>query len=94
MNYRLTARSCVELEEKLGTNPVNLFSSMADGSVPKLGDMLTIMQACMTEDVYEWYDAYINDGGDILSLMNLIVDIFKEAGFIPQEKQKKSTKNK
>lgn len=94
---RLTAKACVDLEKKMGTNPLNLFAEMANNqSVPKMEDLLTILQASLTtyqhgmtmDSVYELYDAMADDGMTIMDLIPLIMDIFKVSGFFSDDANK------
>ena len=36
-------------------------------------------------DVYNLYDKYCDNGGNIASLIEFILDVLKVSGFIPQE---------
>ena len=39
-------------------------------------------------DVYNLYDKYCDNGGNIASLIEFILDVLKVSGFIPQEHTK------
>lgn len=93
---RITAKACVDLEKKLGTNPLNIFIGMAQGeaiNLPSLGEMLTILHASLQayehkitmDDVYELYDSFVEEGHNYTELMPIIFDIYKVSGLIPEE---------
>ena len=93
---RITAKACVELEKKLGTNPLNIFIGMAEGNsfnLPSLGTILTILHASLQayehkitmDDVYNLYDEYVAEGHSIMDIIPFIVEVYKVSGLIPEE---------
>lgn len=90
---RLGAKACVDLEKKLGTNPVNILMAIAEkNEVPSLNTVLTIIQASLSqynpmtfEKTYELYDKYVEDGHTMLELIPVIMEVFKVSGLIPEE---------
>jgi hypothetical protein len=87
---RLTAKACIELEKKLGTNPLNLFSAMAStGELPPIGEILIILHQALLhyhhglklEEVYDLYDEFVDEGKTLVDLMPIMLDIFKVSGF-------------
>ena len=69
---RLTAKACVDLEKKLGTNPLNVFSQIAtDGSIPPLGTLILILQASLV--------TYDNVGHSVITDIpdQLMEDVYK-----------------
>lgn len=96
---RLTAKVCVDLEKKMGTNPLNVLAKMAnENAVPNLEDLLMILHASLItyqhgitlDGVYELYDAMADEGKTIMDLIPLIMDIFKVSGFFNEEADKKT----
>lgn len=90
---RLTAKACVDLEKKMGQNPLNVFAAMAETQqVPKLEDLLMVLHASLTsfnhgfslEDTYTLYDTMADQGMTIMELIPLIMDIFKVSGFFSE----------
>lgn len=93
---RLNAKACVDLEKKLGTNPLNIFVKMMgeDGNfnLPSLGDLISILHASLqayhhgisVDKAYEIYDDYVNDGHNIMDLVALISEIYKVSGLMPE----------
>jgi hypothetical protein len=93
---RITAKACVDLEKKLGTNPLNIFIGMAQSDelkLPSLNEILIIIHASLQayehkitmDDVYELYDNFIEEGHTYTDLMPIIFDIYKVSGLIPEE---------
>lgn len=94
---KLTARACVELEKKLGTNPLNILSKMAETEeVPSFEVLLNILHAAMEHfnhgismnEVYDIYDDFVDEGKTMIDLVPIILDIFKTSGFIRAENEK------
>lgn len=91
---RLTARALVDLEKKLGTNPINVFIKMSanEGYMPDLQDLITILHGSLQamehgisiDKTYEIYDEMIDEGKTIVDLVNIVIDIFKVSGLIPE----------
>lgn len=93
---RLSARSCVELERKMGKNPMNIFMKMADGSVyPNLDDMMMIFHASLQkfhhsinlEETYDIFDEYVDEGKTLIDFIPFILQIFQVSGFVPKEEE-------
>ena len=91
---RLSARNCVELEKKMKKNPLNVFMTLADGSVyPNLDDMMLIFHASLQkfhhnislEDTYDIFDEYVDEGHTLIDLIPFLLEIFQVSGLIPTE---------
>ena len=99
-NYkcRLTARACVDLEKKLGENPLNVFIRVANsnGALPSLADLITILHASLQsmehgitmDKAYELYDEFVDNGHTMMDLIPIILEIFKVSGFFTEEQVK------
>lgn len=96
---RLDAKACVDLEKKLGTNPLNIFIEIANsGKVPELNTLLLILQASMVkfnhgfnmDKVYEVYDDFIDEGHTMMDLVPVIMEAFKASGFFNEEVEEKN----
>lgn len=95
---RLTTKGCVNIENRIGQNPLNVFIQASEDKMPKMGDLMVILHECLNacnhgikiEDVYDIYDKYCEEGGDFMSLIELLVDVFTESGFIPKEQNSKN----
>lgn len=94
---RLTARSCVDLEKKLKSNPLNVFMKIANsGELPELESLILILQAAISsynhnfsiDKAYELYDEFIDEGHTMVDLIPMIMDVFKVSGFFKEESAK------
>ena len=91
---KLTTRNLVKLEKKLGKNPLSVFIGIENGEMPKLSDLLLIWQhILLAEDekkysdmsaVYDEYDNFLSEGGNLVSLMNEIIEVLQDSGVIPK----------
>ena len=98
---RLNAKSCVALEKRIGSNPLNIFMAVADNVLPPLETLLIILHQSLTEyqhgitmdDVYGIYDDYCLDGGNMMSLIQVLLQVFKDAGFLPKDEEDETEKN-
>ena len=92
---RLNAKSCVDLEKKLGTNPINVFIDMAGDNVklPSIDILITLLHYSLQtlehgitmDKTYEIYDNFIEDGHQMSDLYLVIVEVFKVSGLIREE---------
>lgn len=98
-NLKLTAKACIELEKKLGTNPLNVIVNISNNNeLPSLETILTVIHAAMTaynhgitlNDLYDIYDQYVDEGHTMFDLIPVIVDIFKVSGFIKEDESEKN----
>jgi len=96
LKLRLRAKDCVQLEKTLGTNPLNVFMSMeTKDEIPNLTAMVTILHAALQcyqhsvkmDDVLNYYDEYIEAGGSMLELLEVIGEVFDTSGFLPKDKE-------
>lgn len=101
---RLSAKRCIELEKALGKNPLKVFTDM-NGTLPSLEDLMTILHYSLVDlnhnfDEYDIFDDYCDNGGDIGSLIEYLIEVFKVSGLIPkktkeaEEVEKKNKKSK
>lgn len=88
---KITTRYMLELEDKLGFNPINLFLRMGKSEeLPPLKDVLIIFHYCLLKlnhgisfnDTLDLYDDYVMEGGSLPSLIEVIVKVFQEAGIL------------
>ena len=96
---RLTAKACVDLEKKLGTNPLNILGDFSTTNrIPDLSTMLVILHASLQaynhgitlDKVYDIYDAFVEEGNTLMELFPIIIDIFKTSGFFKEETEEKN----
>lgn len=88
---RLNTRNTIELEKKLGCNPLGVFG---DGStLPTVSQMVTILWASLQQynhgvsmnDAYEIFDNYLDDGHIMTDFFNVIIEVYKVSGLMPNE---------
>ncbi|MFX3889140.1 DUF6096 family protein [Streptococcus suis] len=96
---RLSTRQACEVEEKLGVNLLKIFMPKPGEqfNLPPLKVMLLVVQCALQkfhhgiklDDVYDLFDAYIDEGYGQTELMtDIIVPLFEVSGFIPRNKEK------
>lgn len=87
---RLTTRSVVALEKKLGCNPLAIFG---DGeTIPTITTMVDILHASLgqynhgitLEKAYEIFDQWLEDGNAITDFVAVIIEIYKVSGLIKE----------
>jgi hypothetical protein len=92
-NYklRLNTRNTIELEKKLGCNPLGIFG---DGStLPTVSQMVTILWASLQQynhsitlnDAYDIFDSYLEDGHIMTDFLPVIIEAYKVSGLMPNE---------
>ena len=100
---RLNAKSCVALEKRIGSNPLNIFMGVANNVLPSLEVLLICLHQSLTEyqhgitmdDVYDIYDKYCTEeNGSMITLIQVLLDVFKNAGFLTKDEEEgESEKN-
>ena len=101
-NYklRLTTRSVIGLERKLGGNPLKIFTDcQKDGSIPTITNMVFVLHAALQafnanitlEEAYDIFDGWLAEGHIASDFANVIIDLYKDAGLI--QKSEESEKN-
>lgn len=88
---RLNTRNTIELERKLGCNPL---AALGEG-VPTIEKLVLIIHASMqpfnhgisVDDCYNILDAYFDDGNTIKELTEVLVNLFKVSGLFPKDVQ-------
>lgn len=90
---RLNARACVDLEKKLGTNPINVFMKIAESNeLPQMETIITILHATLQpfqhnmsmENTYTLFDDYVEDGHNLMDIVPVLIEVFQESGLIPK----------
>lgn len=87
---RLGTRAVVNLEKRLGKNPIDVFTSLTGNQLPKTTDMMYILHASMEQlnhgvsidSVYDIYDEYLEEGHTLADFINVVLDVFKMSGLI------------
>lgn len=96
---RLTTRSIVNLEKKIGCNPLAIFGK--GDTVPTLTTMLMVFHAALqpynhgiTEgEAYDIFDNWLDDGHTLAEFVPVILEIYKVSGLIKEEETTNEEKN-
>lgn len=95
LKLRITTRACVDLEKKLGKNPLQIFVGVDEGRIPTVTELAATIHAALqplehgyTEaKVYDLIDKYVEDGHTISELYPVLIEAFKVSGFIKSEEE-------
>lgn len=99
---RLNTRNTVELEKKLGCNPLAIFGN--GDTVPTVSAMAHILHSSLQafhhnitiDKAYEIFDAYLAEGNVMTDFIPVILEVYKVSGLIktPQEEQEEEEEEK
>lgn len=91
----LKIKTCIQLEKKLGTNPLNVLQALDGGSMPDFETLGAIFHYCLIDmnhglsmdDSLELFSQYMqenndNKDGGIGAIILLFGKVFQDAGFI------------
>ena len=100
LNMRLTTSAIVDLESKLGCNPLVIFG-VDEPKIPTFKQMAMVLQAAIgyekpisMSNVYSLIDEYFEAGHNTSDLSLLIADIYKASGLIGEtEADEEAEKN-
>ena len=97
---KLTTRASVQMERALGYNPIIMLMKIDDGEMPKLNDLLIILQFMLQtyhhgfnlDKVYDLFDKYVADGHSMFDLIPVFVEVFQQSGYLgkPGEEEVKN----
>ena len=98
---RLNAKASVELENRLGKNPLNVLMELSEHNLPSVETIVTIMHSALQayqhgfsmDDTYDLYDKMVDEGMSLETILPIIVEIFKVSGYIKTEESKADGKN-
>ena len=87
---KLTTRASIQLERSLGYNPITMLMDIDNGKMPKLADILIILQAMLQtyhhgytlDKTMDLFDRYVEDGKSMFDLIPVFIDVFQESGYI------------
>lgn len=87
---KLNTRASIQLEKSLGYNPITMLVDIDGGKMPKLMDVLLILQACLQayhhgynlEKTMDLFDKYVEDGKSMFDLIPVFVEVFQQSGYI------------
>lgn len=91
---KLSIRGCIDLEKKLGTNPLNVFIRIQanNNELPSMNELMLILHAMLQpyehgisiDDTYDLYEQWMDEGHGLIDLMNLFTEVLEVSGFIPK----------
>lgn len=93
---RLTTKAMIDVENKLGENPLNAFMRITDGDeLPKMSTMITILWGAIQalnhkitfDAVCNIYDEFIDEGNTMLDLIPILLEVFKVSGFMKADSE-------
>ena len=87
---RITGASVVEMEKKMGKNPINAMTDAVNGELPMMTDMFTILWGALIpfnanisySDACDIYTAYVDNGGTLNEFLEILIKVFEDSGFI------------
>ena len=93
-NYklRLNTRNIIDLEKKLGCNPLAVFGLGEVNTLPTITVLITIFHASLQQynhgitlnDAYDIFDEWINEGNSTTDFYGVVLDVYKISGLIPK----------
>lgn len=86
---RLNTRGVIALEKQLGCNPLAIFGN--GDTIPTVTTMVAILHASLQQynhgisanDAYDIFDAWLEDGHNTVDFVNVILEIYKASGIVP-----------
>lgn len=92
---KLTTKTSVSLERSLGYNPISMLLDVEKGKMPKLNDVLIMLQAMLQtyhhginmDKVFDLFDVYVEEGGSMFDLIPVFVEVFEHSGYISSSKK-------
>lgn len=99
---RLTTRAMIDVEKKLGENPLNIFMRIGDSdSMPEISSLMCVLWGAMQpynhgmsmDAVYDLFDEFIDEGHTLLDLVPVLAEVFKVSGFLQNDAKEDTKKN-
>lgn len=96
---RLTTRSIISLEKKLGANPLTIFTDLKGKTdMPSMEKMMLVFHASLQafhkdislDSAYDIFDEWLNEGHFTAEFLMIIVEIYKASGLIQKDKDEKN----
>lgn len=97
---RLPMKGLINLEKRLGFNPINVLNTNSNDGLPNFEDMMVVIQESLQayqhgstlEDAYNLYDEYIETDGTFQGFILEFMKIFITCGLM-SEKQIEQAEN-
>lgn len=95
---RLGVKETIELEKKLGCNPLVKLMEMGENNLPETEFILDVLHASLQKfnkgmtmnKVYDLYDELVDEGCTLEEFLQLIIKIFTVSGFLKQDALEKA----
>lgn len=92
---RLTTRGIVQLERKLGKNPLQVLMEVSETQLPKIEDIVSVFFISLRpfhpklkeDQAYELFDKYVEEGNSIMDFVPVLVEIYKTGGLIGDDEE-------
>ena len=90
----LTTRAMVELEKKIGCNPIDILLRAQDGTtLPKVSDMIAILWSGLLkfnhgiklDYFYYIFYIYLSDGHATTDFLGVMMELFQVSGIVAKE---------
>lgn len=87
---RLNTRTSISLEKALGRNPISVLMDLDEGTMPKLNDIVIMLQAMLQtyhhgynlDKTIDLFDDYIAGGKTMFDIIPVFVEVFEQSGYI------------
>ena len=86
---RLSAQGIIDTEKRLGKSIIDVMIQSEKGKLPALYGSLQKYHSVKMNDVYDLYDEYVDNGGDLTGLIETITEVLKVSGFFRETKTEK-----
>ena len=96
---KLGTRASIQLEKNLGYNPITMLMDIDAGKMPRLSEILIVLQAMLQsyhhgytmDKTMDLFDKYVEDGKTMFDLIPVFIEVFQESGYIakgnPEEEE-------
>ena len=87
---RLNTKASINLEKALGKNPLIVLMDAAEGNLPKITDIILMLQAMLQtyhhgynlDKTMDLFDKYVEDGNSMIELIPVLLEVFQTSGYI------------
>lgn len=90
---RLSAQGIIDTEKRLGKSIIDVMVQTEKGKLPELNELLIILYGSLQKyhsvkmnEVCDLYDEYVDNGGDLMGLIETITEVLKVSGFFRETK--------
>ena len=98
LKLRLRSRDCVDLESRLGQSPLDVLMQCSKEKMPPVGFLIETLHSSLQafehgygiNETYDLYDEYVDNGGDLIEMLEIITGVFEVSGFFKKEKIQES----